>query len=105
WLRSIFGPKLKLYPRPARKHAPQREPLSLFLDTFDGIDEGWSDMPVGPAAPAAPIRPAAPPRELSAPPPATDAVEAGAHLAVPDSEGVLAAEARDLLPGALADLH
>ncbi|MCY1060236.1 hypothetical protein [Nannocystis sp. SCPEA4] len=119
WIRSLFAPKLKLYPLPVLQHVPQLEPLALLLDPLDRIDEGWDDEPeptpiasqrpaggapvfdlaalhaleaarIG-AAPASP-RPAAPP-------------PSGAQLVVPDREGVLIAEVRELQREPLAELH
>lgn len=115
-LRSFgFGPKLTLYPRLALSHAPQREPLSLFLDELRRIDEGWNDAPAEPPAPASePIAPVFALAELHAledaregkgPPAVAVAAGPGEPLAVPEQEGVLAVEARELLPGSLAELH
>lgn len=50
-LRAMFGPKLKLYPLPALQHHPQGEPLSMYFDHLDGIQEGW-DEPLPTAAPS-----------------------------------------------------
>ncbi|MBZ5713857.1 hypothetical protein [Nannocystis pusilla] len=119
WLRSLFAPKLELHPLPVLQHVPQREPLSLFLDPLNGIDEGWDHEPE--PAPGASQRPpgGAPAFDLAslhaleaardgaapasprpaAPPPS------GARLVVPDREGVLLAEVRELQRESLAELH
>lgn len=116
-LRALgFGPKREPSPRLTLTHVPQREPLSIFLDEFRGIDEGWTDLPAGPPAPVA--APSARPvfdlsqfhalegqRAGTGPAPVAVAAGPGARLAVPDQAGVLTGEARELRPGTLADLH
>lgn len=100
-LRPLFGPKLKLYPLPALKHRPLREPLSLFLDRMDGIHEGWDDPPSPAVINALKAAPELPP------PPSAEALKAlaGKQLVVPEQEGVLFAEAQDIFHIAVSELH
>ena len=96
--RAIFGPKLKLYPLPRLQHRPQRESLSLLLDTFRGIDEGW-DRPIDPSSVPTPAERAAAAELLARLQKLAAQREAGEpasddHLVIPEAEGVLFAEAR-----------
>lgn len=123
----LFGwllPKPARHPLPALRHAPQREPLSLFLDELNGIQEHWDDPPE-PAKPAPQADAAAPrpapvfsleslhsleaartaPDRVGPPRPAATPMNAGAHLVVPEREGVLLAEARRLRSVAVAELQ
>lgn len=108
WLRPFFGPKLKLYPLPVLEHLPPREPLSPLLDRFDGINEGWDDLDKGITDEQRKLLEAERAALAAAVPPVVPGAVspfAGRFLEVPDQEGVLFAEVRDIFHIPLSELH
>ncbi|WP_434427333.1 hypothetical protein [Nannocystis pusilla] len=123
-LKAMFGagPRVTLHPQPSLRHNPPREPLSLFLDPMNGIQEGWDhESPPADAANASTsARPAggAPVFDLAAlhdleaqrvagtpaPRPA-GFTPTGPQLVVPAQDGLLAAEARGFRRLAFAEFH